>query len=510
MTATAMYLRQSKDTEDNQLAITRQREACLKLCQEKGWGNIVEYCDNDRSASNGKPRPAYQRMLADIKAGKISAVVCWHQDRLHRDVAELLVFAGIAVERNLKLATVSGDIDLASDDGEFMAIVQAAVARKEVRLKSARQKSANLQRATNGGRPWWPARPFGYDADADPLTGKWITTLPEVDPDTGKVIKRQQAIRLHPKEAKLLRTAYANFNSGTALYEIADRWNKAGVRTPCAGRKFKRRGVDGEYEEREAGGKWSGSRVRELLPLGRNAGLREYGGQVVGTGDWPAIVSEGTWRLARVKINSKRTTGPYRGRKHLLSGIARCGLCDGLFTSHVSARGKRQYACNTEGCRRVSRDAVKLDELIIAAVVARLTREDAALLLQPDEPVADTDTLREQRRALEDRLVQLGKDFANAPPAFTQAAVADIQGKLDDINNQLEDPGKVNVYEDVIGADDVAKAFAGLDLGRRRTIVDALMVITVNPVGRSTGGVWDPDAIVNGKRAVDVVWREDL
>lgn len=49
----------------------------------------------------------------------------------------------------------------------------------------------------------------------------------------------------------------------------------------------------------------------------------------------------------------------------------------------------------------------------------------------------------------------------------------------------------------------VRKAFAGLDLGRRRTIVDALMTITVNPVGKGTGPVFNPDAI-------DVAWNEDL
>jgi hypothetical protein len=71
-------------------------------------------------------------------------------------------------------------------------------------------------------------------------------------------------------------------------------------------------------------------------------------------------------------------------------------------------------------------------------------------------------------------------------------------------------PGKAAIFEDVIGAKDVRKAFAGLDLGRQRTIVDALVTITVNPVGKGTARVFDPDAIVNGRRAVDVVWKEDL
>jgi site-specific DNA recombinase len=469
----ALYLRQSKDKEGNELGIDRQREDCLKLCQEKGWTTTVEYADNDKSASNGKARPAYQQMLRDIRAGKIAGVVAYHQDRLHRDVAELLVFAGLAVEHDLKLATVSGDIDLATDDGEFMAIIGAAVARKEVRRKSARQKRAGQQRATNGGRPWWPARPYGFDADPDPVTGKWITTVAEVDPATGRVAKVQQAIRLHPDEAPLLRAAYRQFNAGATLYGIAAGWNAAGVKTTL-------------------GNAWSGTRVRELLLLGRNAGLREYGGQVVGGGDWPAIVSEKTWRKARGIITST-PTGPFRGRQHLLSGIVRCGLCGAALTSHSSARGKRQYACPR--CHKISRDGIKLDAMIVAAVVERLAAPDAADLLLPDVAEPDTESLREQRRALEAGLAQLGKDFATAPAAFRTSALTDMQTQLDAVNAQLEDPGKVNIYEDVIGAHDVQEAFDGLDLGRRRTIVDALLSVTVNAVGRGTGGVWNPDAI---------------
>ena len=33
----AIYLRQSKDREGNELAVDRQREDCLKLCADKGW-----------------------------------------------------------------------------------------------------------------------------------------------------------------------------------------------------------------------------------------------------------------------------------------------------------------------------------------------------------------------------------------------------------------------------------------------------------------------------------------
>ena len=68
MTRAAVYLRQSLDKTGEAVAVARQREDCVNLCADKGW-EPVEYVDNDTSATNGKPRPAYEKMLADIRDG---------------------------------------------------------------------------------------------------------------------------------------------------------------------------------------------------------------------------------------------------------------------------------------------------------------------------------------------------------------------------------------------------------------------------------------------------------
>lgn len=470
---TAVYLRQSKDAEGNELALDRQREGCMSLCKDKGWNDTRVYPDNDRSATKGD-RPGYQQMIKDIAEGKVGRVVVWDLDRLHRRPIELEHFMQLADTRELSLATVTGDVDLATDNGRLFARIKGAVAMAEVERKSARQKAAAEQKATHeqGGYPAWPQRPFGYDADLDPVTGKWWTA------------KRNPTVynemRLHPTEAPLVKKAYQDFKRGVPLYTIAKQWNEAGVKTP-------------------RGNKWSGSRVRELLLLARNAGLREFRGEVVGTGTWPQIVDEDLWRAVRDKIlHPSRRTGPFQGRKYLLSGIAKCGLCDGLLTSHISARGKRQYACNN--CRKVSRDGVKVDELVIAAVVHRLAREDAVELLISQEDAVDTTALREQRRTLEHRLEQLGTEFADGeiPASTLRTATARINERLAEIDATLMDTVKVDVFEGVIGAKDVRKAFESLDLGRQRTIVDALMAPVILPVGRGTARVFDPEAISPG------------
>jgi len=63
------------------------------------------------------------------------------------------------------------------------------------------------------------------------------------------------------------------------------------------------------------------------------------------------------------------------------------------------------------------------------------------------------------------------------------------------------------VVEGIIGAKDVRKAFGGLDLGRQRTIVDALLIVTVNPAATNTGRRLDTSLIdlgVEGRPVIGV------
>jgi len=117
----AVYLRISEDRSGDQLGVQRQREDCENLCTVKRWGT-VEYLDNDTSATSGKKRPAYERMLADIRDGRIGAVVVWDLDRLHRRPIELEEFMALADEKHLALATVSGDVDLSTAQGRLVAV----------------------------------------------------------------------------------------------------------------------------------------------------------------------------------------------------------------------------------------------------------------------------------------------------------------------------------------------------------------------------------------------------
>src|SRR5436309_3228999 len=134
----AIYARISLDKAGDGLGVERQVQLCSKLAKQRGWPVRETYVDNSIGATNGKPRPAYERMLADVERGVIDAVICVDLDRLTRHPAELEHFMDLADRHGVALANVSGDTDLASSDGRLKARIMGAVARQESEKKGER------------------------------------------------------------------------------------------------------------------------------------------------------------------------------------------------------------------------------------------------------------------------------------------------------------------------------------------------------------------------------------
>ncbi|QVI26181.1 recombinase family protein [Mycolicibacterium neoaurum] len=433
----AVYLRQSLDRDGRELAVSRQREDVTKLCAERGW-RMLEYVDNDTSASNGTRRPAYQQMLADIADGLVQAVAVWHVDRLHRQPRELEDFIDLADEHGIALATVSGQVDLSTDMGRLVARIVGAVAKAEVERKGARQRRAAQQRAESG-RAWSPVRVFGYTPAQSDGTGMQIVE----------------------SEAAHLREAYAGVLAGRSLQGIAKEWNTKGIKT-------------------SRGNTWKGTTLRMVLVNARYAGLRAYKGDIVGQAVWPAIVTEDVYRGAVAVLSDparlRVPTGGH-GRKWLLTGIALCGKC-GATVGTTTSHGRPVYYCRA--CCGLSRHMALVDEWVVAHVVARLARPDAAELLV-DQNREDIAALRDQAAALRARQDELAGLFAAGDITGSQlkTATAALTGQLDGIESRMLDANRTRVFDGLIGVEDVAARFDALPLDRKRAVVAALVSITI-------------------------------
>jgi site-specific DNA recombinase len=455
--AAAVYCRISLDRNGDGLGVERQEQLCRKLARERGWPVAEVYVDNDRSAYSGKPRPAYLRMLADLEAGLRDAVICVDLDRLTRRPIELEAFMELADRHGVALANVSGDTDLSTSDGRFKARIIGAVARQESERKGERM-AREAEQAARRGVPRGSRRGFGYEADR---------------------------VTIREDEAALIRDAVERVLAGATVPSIAREWNARGVPTPQA-----------------ATHGWSAMTITGILRNPRIAGLRAYRGEVVAEGQWPAIIDRDTFERLQSKI--RRTTRPGRPSKQLLSGIARCGRCGApLWSSYRAEDGRRasRYACvkrpGAPGCGGTTITADPLDELIVNAVLARLSTKTMARALsrKPDKRNGHEADLTRIERDLED----LAADFGAGRISRREwlAARKPLEERLAAARRTVDASNGTGVLTAFRGTH-VRETWEHADSDRRRAVLDALIDrITVQP---ATLRVFDPDR-------VEVVWR---
>jgi site-specific DNA recombinase len=147
----AVYTRISSDPSGQRAGVERQRSDCDAYCRARGWPVVELFEDNDTSASSGKSRRAYERMLIAVEDSRVDAIVTWHNDRLHRSPKELEAFIDLVERSGVRLAVVTGgDYDLTTPDGRLSARIVGAVARKESEDRSRRVRRKHLELAEQG------------------------------------------------------------------------------------------------------------------------------------------------------------------------------------------------------------------------------------------------------------------------------------------------------------------------------------------------------------------------
>lgn len=415
------------------------------------------FADNDLSAYSGKPRPRYRAMLDAIRAGRIDAVLAWHTDRLHRSPIELEEYisacnAGREVPTHCVKA---GTLDLSTPSGRMLARTLGTLARYESEHRGERVAAAVLQRAQTGGRSGGP-RPFGYEDDG---------------------------ITVREPEAKAVRAAVESVLAGASLRSVARTLNATGLTTSMKGRS------------------WDAHSVRALLLRSRNAGLRDHQGQVIGPANWPEIVPEEQWRaVMAILTDPGRRTSPSDARVRWLgSGLYRCAGCDrpSLRVS-TAGRGIPSYRCpgklGTTG--HVVRVAGPLDAYIEAVIVERLSRPDAIELLVPAAPEVDLSGLRAAANSARARLTEIAEMLGEGDLTRAEAQIARTRAtaRLEKSEAEIATATRPSPLAGLVDAPDPAAVWAGLDIGRRRAVLDDLMTVTVLPAVRP-GPRFDPDTV---------------
>lgn len=330
MIRAGIYARISSDREGDNLAVGRQVADCEKEAAGRGWQVAERYVDADISAYSGKRRPQYERMLEEIEAGLIGAVVVYHADRLHRHPRELEDFIDLCQRKQTRLATVTGEIDLSTHDGQLIARIHGAVARKESDDKSRRIRRKHEELAAAGRVSGGGTRPFGYEAD-----------------------KRT----LRPDEAEVIRECARRVLAGDSLRALCLDLNERAIPTAT-------------------GKAWTSQTLRRILMSARISGRREHLGEIVAKAEWPAIISPQQSDRIRAKLGDPDRRTNRSARKYFLAGLLRCGHCQMKLYARPRDDRTRRYVCASGpgfgGCGRVTIVADPLEQFVAEAVVHRL------------------------------------------------------------------------------------------------------------------------------------------
>jgi site-specific DNA recombinase len=437
----AIYARISNDPSGARLGVRRQEADCLEEARRRGWSIAEVYVDDDLSAFNTKkPRPEYQRLLSDIQLGRRDGVMIWRLDRLHRQPRELEEFIVLCDKHEVALATVTGDVDLATSQGRLLARTWGAFAAHECEIKSERQRRANLERARQGVMPTnW--RPYGFKNDG---------------------------ITIKPEEAAVIKEAAGRVLRGESLRGICIDFNRRGIKSAS----------------RIA---WQTAPLRRILRNPRVAGLSTYYGEIVGKGAWPRILtSRQSDQLRALLSDPERRTRESAHIVFLMTGLLRCGRCGERMKVSRNAK-KRSYSCarqpGTRGCGRVSIDMADLDACFRNRLYARLDSPALAATLQRAR-LSDPKwrKARSVLDAAESRLRQMARDYAiesltrsewrAARPALIERVNA-MRAAL------LQDRAETVVIDFVGHADQLRAAWDDLTPNRRHAIASALVAEVV-------------------------------
>ena len=120
----AIYTRKSTEhgIELEFNSLDAQREACeayIKSQAHEGWQAISEHYDDPAFSGASLERPALQRLLADIDAGKVNIVVVYKIDRLTRSLSDFAKLVEIFDKKNVSFVAVTQQFNTTTSLGRL-------------------------------------------------------------------------------------------------------------------------------------------------------------------------------------------------------------------------------------------------------------------------------------------------------------------------------------------------------------------------------------------------------
>ncbi|QSE87074.1 recombinase family protein [Rhodococcus koreensis] len=307
------------------------------------------------------------------------------------------------------------------------------------------------------------------------LDGEWRTRIPMFGYTAhGAAVVESEAAAIRDGAQLLL--------SGVSTGEISRRWNAAGLIT-------------------REGNPFTSKKVVAVLRNPTYAALSTYKGQIVGAGQWPAIIDEDTHQAVAGILDGRRTVA--RDRRWQGSGLYRCGKCGN--TVHVTqSRATNFYVCKEAShlWRRQDTLDAYIDTLVIDGLTAA---EDPHPTFDTSDDEVDVPAPGAERDRSPSRREALAQVFAAEEVDVHQlkARTAQVRYELARIDAVLNAQTQWDRLAKSIGADDLRARWEKIDADelrtrwenisadQRGTVIAQLMTVTILPSPRGRQG-FDP------------------
>lgn len=426
----AIYTRKSNDENLNGAvtSIDNQKTCCrgyIAIQREKGWREYPEAFDDPAESGKSFKRPAVQRLLKCIEAGKIQGVIVYKLDRMTRNSRDFHMLLELFEKHNVAFISATESIDTKSPQGRLMTAIMVQFAQYDREMDVERSKDFHLARARKG---LWCAGlpPLGYDI-------------------------KDKLLVLNEDEASLVRRIFTLYLERQSALTVAQEMDRLG---------FRRKAYK-TLEGKVFGGKsFDPDSVVRILQRKLYIGIitnertgKEFPGQH--TPIVPPAVFEKAQALLKSHIRRQghvsESANKYGFR---LKGLTRCGECKNAVIPYIRPKVKKvylYYKCLAKmnglpvRCSVTSIGAQKLEEYVIEKLAAvgwdrpfleRVVEKVNALAKKQVGP------MEEERKELTGRLSIVCREIGNiVGMAKAQGASQELtqeMGKLEDTRKTLE------------------------------------------------------------------------
>lgn len=181
---TAIYARQSIEKQDS-VSIEAQYEKCELICKLNNWDNEL-YSDVGYSGSNIN-RPSFEKLISDIKKGKICRVISYRLDRISRSITDFANLLELFESYNIQYISATENFDTSTPLGRAMVYIVMVFAQLERETITQRITDNYYFRAKQGLFMGGNV-PLGYRSIKVDRNGKKASVL-EVDSVSSEIIK---------------------------------------------------------------------------------------------------------------------------------------------------------------------------------------------------------------------------------------------------------------------------------------------------------------------------------